>query len=377
MMLRHRALLRAGVAAAAVVAAATAFAAPAFADDTADLGVKLQGTTIAPGTDGKYASVSLSNAGPNDAHGILVTIDVSMLDMTKVELLGGACGEPENGKILCGLTSDTITSGAEYDLEFPLKKKAGATGKAGTVTVSIEHEGTDLNSDNNVSTSEVVVSEDSGADLRVWAHDVYGFDADAEEFTGEPVAPGGQSFVNVQVLNYGDRIAKGVAVKLSLPEHVTLTEPEPECDFSADKRVATCDYTDIELQPWGFNPGGAVNSFFWAVQVDEDAPAPATLHGTVTAAAIEEVDVEVPAAALRNAPKAAELPENFKDVDKSDNTDEFGVFVAVPGGSGGGLPVTGPAAGIIGGVGGAVVIAGLVLFFVARRRRIITVTPDA
>ena len=177
-------------------------------------------------------------------------------------------------------------------------------------------------------------------------------------------------------MNAGDKIAKGLAFKVSLPEHVTFTEPEPECDFSADKRVATCDYTkNADLEPVQLN--GQYLLFYWAIKVDADAPAPATLKGSVTVAAIAEAEVETPPTALRNAPKAAELPEHFKDIDKTDNTDDFGVFVAEAGGSGGGLPVTGPAAGIIGGVGGAVVIAGAALFFLARRRRIVTVTPDA
>jgi LPXTG-motif cell wall-anchored protein len=77
------------------------------------------------------------------------------------------------------------------------------------------------------------------------------------------------------------------------------------------------------------------------------------------------------------------------DADEADNQARFDVFVGAaptgepttpgdPGeGGGGGLPVTGPAAGIIGGVGGAVILAGVALFFLARRRRIVTVTPDA
>ena len=45
------------------------------------------------------------------------------------------------------------------------------------------------------------------------------------------------------------------------------------------------------------------------------------------------------------------------------------------GGSGGGLPVTGVQAGLIGGVGLAVVAAGGVMFLVARRRRVVLVNP--
>jgi len=376
MKLRHRALLRAGVAATAFVAASTAFAAPAFADDTADLGVALAGTTLAPGTDDKFATISLSNAGPSTAGHILVAIDVSQLDMSKVEWTDDSCGEPEDDTYLCTPTSGTLASGATQDWWFPLTKKAGATGPAGTITVSVKHGGTDPNPKNDTATAKVVVSEESGADILVWAPDVYQWDEEAGFFSSEPIEPGGESRVYVEVLNAGDRAAKGLAFKVSLPEHVTLTEPEDECDFSADQRVATCDYADMELATFSTDPDKAFAKFFWSVKVDESAPAPATLHGTVTAAAIEEIE---PPALLRksNAPVAAELPEHFKDVDKSDNTDDFGIFVAKAGGTGGGLPVTGPAAGIIGGVGAAVVLAGVAMFFVARRRRIVTVTPDA
>ncbi|MDR7279710.1 hypothetical protein [Catenuloplanes atrovinosus] len=58
--------------------------------------------------------------------------------------------------------------------------------------------------------------------------------------------------------------------------------------------------------------------------------------------------------------------------------DEFVALVAVPNGNGGGepgLPVTGPQTAIIGGVGAAVLVGGAVVFMMARRRKIVTVTP--
>jgi LPXTG-motif cell wall-anchored protein len=55
------------------------------------------------------------------------------------------------------------------------------------------------------------------------------------------------------------------------------------------------------------------------------------------------------------------------------------VIVAGTGGEGGGggsLPVTGAQAGLIGGIGAVVVALGAVLFFVARRRKVVLVTPQ-
>ncbi|GAB7048950.1 hypothetical protein [Catenuloplanes indicus] len=58
--------------------------------------------------------------------------------------------------------------------------------------------------------------------------------------------------------------------------------------------------------------------------------------------------------------------------------DAFVALVSVPGGNGGGepgLPVTGPQTAIIGGVGAAVLVGGAVVFMMARRRKVVTITP--
>ena len=73
-----------------------------------------------------------------------------------------------------------------------------------------------------------------------------------------------------------------------------------------------------------------------------------------------------------------EVPESL-DVDPTDNSDEFSVYVSAQSGGGGGgggeLPITGMQVGVIGGVGLAVVIAGVVLLLVGRRRRMVLVAP--
>ncbi|TYC00841.1 cell wall anchor protein, partial [Micromonospora sp. WP24] len=46
------------------------------------------------------------------------------------------------------------------------------------------------------------------------------------------------------------------------------------------------------------------------------------------------------------------------------------------GGDVGGLPVTGPQARLIGGIGVSVLLAGAVLMLVARRRRVVLVAPQ-
>lgn len=61
------------------------------------------------------------------------------------------------------------------------------------------------------------------------------------------------------------------------------------------------------------------------------------------------------------------------DANPADNTAK--IVITVSGGEGGGLPITGAKAGLIGGVGGTVLLAGVGALFMARRRRVVMVTP--
>jgi hypothetical protein len=368
MKLRNRALLRTGAAVAGFVVASSVFAAPAFADTTADLGIAFDGTTIAANAEGKFAAISLTNAGPGDAVNPLITIDISALDKTKITFDHTECSEPEEDKIYCGIVGDKIGVGEEIDWLFPMTKVSGATGSAGMITATIEHEGTDDKPGNNSVTVEVSVGG-SGADLAVYAPDVYQWDTAANGFTDKPIPAGGESMFDAEAVNTGDMRAVGVKVVLRLPEHVTLTAPEPECVFSADLRTATCEYAEAIMEP--FASTGDIDGFRFPIKVSEAAQGPVALTGDITIAAMKEEKVEQPTLSRKGAP--AELPEWLKDVDATDNTDVFSVFVAGDtGGGGGGLPVTGPAATVIGGAGAAILVLGTVLFVSARRRRIVT-----
>jgi hypothetical protein len=68
------------------------------------------------------------------------------------------------------------------------------------------------------------------------------------------------------------------------------------------------------------------------------------------------------------------VPSAFKDDNNANNT--AAVTVTSPGGSGGGLPVTGVQVGAIAGGGAALLAAGGVLFLLARRRRVTLVAGD-
>jgi LPXTG-motif cell wall-anchored protein len=281
---------------------------------------------------------------------------------------GGDCGEPENGIIYCGIEGDLLEVGPDVDWFFPLVKvDGGETGPAGTITATIEHAGTDPNPANNSVTADVVLSDEPGVDLLVWAPDVYEWDDEAQFFTEEPITPGGTSRVYVEVLNQGDATADGFKVQLQLPKYATLAEPEPDCVFAADLRSATCEYKQLWLDP--FQVSGTYHRFYWKIDISEDATGPALTGGAVTIDALGVKEVEEPTL-LKGA--TADLPEQFQDADVTDNSDEYSVFVAEGGeGGGGALPVTGPAATAMTVGGGAIVLLGAVLLVVTRRRKVV------
>jgi hypothetical protein len=184
--------------------------------------------------------------------------------------------------------------------------------------------------------------------------------------------------------NQGDVAATGLKLTVTLPEHVTFVEEEEGCEYNAANTVATCTYENLPLVPAEeADPDNDVFSarlFFNDLRVAADAPAPSVLPDGVVDA--EPLVAEAQAPARR---QAAALPDNILevpeslDVDSSDNTDEFSVYVAAAsGGEGGGgeLPITGVQAGLFGGVGLAVVVAGAVLLLMARRRRVVLVAPQ-
>jgi LPXTG-motif cell wall-anchored protein len=91
------------------------------------------------------------------------------------------------------------------------------------------------------------------------------------------------------------------------------------------------------------------------------------MDGLVSAGALG-VDAPVPALAARARSaffSLTELPD-VSDVDASDNSDEFTVFVAAAPE----LPDTGASIGLYAGTGGALVIVGGLLLLMTRRRRV-------
>ncbi|MEV0721752.1 cell wall anchor protein [Micromonospora purpureochromogenes] len=390
MSFRNRPLARLGAVALLASGAFTVLSTPAYADNPAtDLSLDVAGTRVAAGTQGKAAFVKLSNKGENTPTEVVLAVDVSKLDSAKVDVvpLLEQCEEATiDGRRtwLCALTAQEIpTPGATVDLPALVFKDTDAmTGDySAPVTFQIRSEN-DTDTTNNSRTTQVEFTTENGVDLLVLAPDVRTqvfWRANGEPDVKKPTLnPGDETTVFALILNQGDMIADGVDLKMSLPRGVTFSQDLKECEYTADRRTADCRSGLTRLKP------GADLYGVFPVKVAADVAAPVSLTGGAVEVSSRGA---LPATerSLANTPSelasflTTTAPAGLaKDVDPSDNSDNFAVIVAAPAGGeggGGGLPVTGPQAGLIGGVGAAVLAAGGAMFVLARRRRVVLVTP--
>jgi hypothetical protein len=259
-----------------------------------------------------------------------------------------------------------------------LTRKTG-TGEAGTLTVKAAHQGTDGKPDNNSATADVVIGE-TGPDLYAYAPDVP-FDLKSGRVVGA-VEPGGTAKLYYEVGNFGDVAVTGIKLTITLPKHATFAEVEPDCEYNSANSMATCTYEKLPIVPADDDTDEnddifSAVQFYNVLKIAADAPAPSSLTGGQVHVEPIVAGEEVPNVERR---AVTALPRNAtgteaKDVDETDNTDEFVIHVAKSDGGGGGLPVTGARAGLIGGVGLGALVLGGVLLLLARRRRVVLVAP--
>ncbi|NLU80204.1 cell wall anchor protein [Micromonospora sp. HNM0581] len=387
MIFRNRAAAYLGAGTVGVLATG-AFAAPALADDSADLAIKASGTTIAVGAPGKDASVSLLNKSDVDARDVLVALDVSKLKTSLVDIDETGCNPREDGWILCGIEGDTIRAGEDVDWFFPLIRKGTGVGPAGSITAVIVHGGPDPDESDNEVTVDVKV-EGTGPDLTVVADDVrraVKVDGGTITEVGD-LYPGNTGQLVYGAFNQGDQAARGLRIEVQLPTGATFAEKEPDCTYNAAMTSLTCEYDKAVLIPAAQDDQGddlySGARFYNLVTVADGVQPSSLTGGTVT---VHSLSVQEAVGTARVAATSA-LPQNVTgvsavDVDPSDNTDDFAVVVAAKGGSGGGddgagpgLPVTGVQVGLIGAVGAGVLATGVAMFLVARRRRVVLVSP--
>ncbi len=397
MIFRNRPLVRLGVAALLASGAFTAFGAPAHAADTeTDLALDVVGTRVADGAFAKMAFAKVTNKGANTPSELGVRIDVSKLDWSKVAVVPFAedCElegtETKPTAWTCFVAkADLPGPGETIDVPVVLLKALDSltTAYSAPAKFTIISKD-DTNKDNNTKSVNIDFPKESGADLTVLADDVKNavkVKNGEIKFVGDLHA-GDTAALTYVVVNQGDLPTAGFKVTIKLPKGVTFTQTQEGCEYAADHASLACTYPELPFVPLfqldeGVDgvPGG---EFDHLLAVGEDVKAGALTGGTV---AVEPIlpprDVTPKSFKIKHKPanmtplKKADLDG---DLDPSDNTDGFAVIVAAEGGVGGGeggLPVTGAKVGLIGGIGLAVLAAGGAMFLVARRRRVVLVTP--
>jgi hypothetical protein len=384
-----RYLARASAAGLLAAGALAVAATPALAADV-DFGLELKGSTIALGVGEKPATVNFANLGTSKPDEVRVLFDATDLKPSiGVDL--GSC-QFEDGIADCVIDKSAIPGpGETADLPVPLVVEDGSErGNQGKLTITVVVEG-DTNKANDSRTVDVVLSEESGVDLRVLAPDVTAVD-NLGNPTGKPLQPGERSTVFGYIANHGDVATNSLKITVKLPKDVTFVENAGGCEYNAAATEVTCLGGGFTLEPWDQVEDKNAASFVVPLEVklSEQAKGPAAIAGGTWRVVGSNV-YPLPSA-QRKAKQDRELPafgrpvtdtEIFdNDVDPTDNTDGFSVLVAgAAGGAGGGagddggLPVTGPVAASVAGAGAAALAVGAFLFISARRRRIVLVTP--
>ncbi|MBO4205744.1 LPXTG cell wall anchor domain-containing protein [Micromonospora echinofusca] len=374
-------------------------AAPAHAADQADLAVVPVSSALAKGVTEanlkpfKFTVYNLTESVT--ARNVTVTVDTAELKANRVGyLIPDGC--TVSGTRFTCLLGD-LAGGTTGEFGLPLFS-TGGKGNGGSLTVTVRSDNPDPQEGNNSETVDITVTK-PGYDLSAWSQDVYAdvvVDADSAGETGlTPVAPGDTAPLDWVVYNGGSSRATGVLYGLSLPKGATFAELPESCEQQSlgDLTVAYCEESGLVLEP----------GEFWTdavrVKVGADVTGKVLTPGVLFAVGLDRATGEEPAEEPRRA--TGTQRKTFEEVDEADNNSVFDIFVgektspsptptgtATPtvaptapgdgdGGAGGGgpLPVTGAQAGLIGGIGLAVLAAGAVLFVLARRRRVVLVTP--
>jgi hypothetical protein len=148
--------------------------------------------------------------------------------------------------------------------------------------------------------------------------------------------------ITVKVSNAGPAASPDTVVKVTAPTGTVLTAVPGGCVIEAGGRTAVC---EGELGAKESDQG--VFSF------------------KISSATV-------------GADGKAEISGSVKDREPKNNSAAITITVTPGGGNGGGggLPITGANAALIGGVGAAVVVLGVVLFLSTRRRKVMLVTPS-
>ncbi|WP_422737842.1 cell wall anchor protein [Micromonospora sp. WMMD729] len=409
----HRsALVRAGVVALLAAGGVATVAAPAQAADQADLALVPLSYELAQGVKAAKAKpfkFQVDNTRSTvDAKDVRVTVETKGLKNRKVGVIAPDGCDLKGTTFTC-LLGD-LAAGTTEDFGIPIFS-TGGRGDAGTLVVSISSATADPNPQDNTVRHDITVAK-PGYDLTTWVQDVYAdvtVDGDEAGESGlKPVKRGDTAPLDWAVYNDGSKKATGVAYGITLPAGVTFAKLPEGCVEQPLGGFANayCEDSGVVLKPGQFYTADV------RVKVGEDVTESVLRPGFVWAAGLEAAQGS-PEEAPRDASGAQRRA--FTETDEVDNTAQFDVFVDLsaqptptptvtptptatptatptPGGTttpgtttsptaggggsgGGGLPVTGVQAGLIGGIGALILLAGGALLVLSRRRKVVMVAP--
>ncbi|HZN20132.1 MAG TPA: hypothetical protein VFB84_18375 [Micromonosporaceae bacterium] len=360
---------------------------PAQADPAprADLSVSAAGTPLTTDTTRAKArpfKVAITNSGPHTAQNVVLEVDLAGLDRDLVGYLAPRGCRGSGQKYRCSF--GPVASHGVMEFSVALYAKGG-TGPAGSFAVSATSSTADPDRSNNSAGVQVEVVARS-FDLVAVAFDVYA-DDDTEPVELLPVAPGHRAWLRWFAVNRGSGgsrgggATRGVSYTVALPAHVTFAEHREGCAYSPDNRRMTCQDPDAVLAR-GTASGYVADPV--RVVVDRLARGPVLVGGTVSAYALEQLTADAAARlGVAAGPRVKALTEaqqeQLAEAAHGGNAARYDVHVSMrqlAAGSGGGLPITGAQAGLAGLLGLAVLATGGVLLVMARRRRLVLVTPD-
>ncbi|EEP72846.1 cell wall anchor protein [Micromonospora sp. ATCC 39149] len=391
------ALARAGAAALLAAGGLATVAAPAQAADQADLALVPLSQNLARGVEAAKAKPfkftvdnTRSSAAARD---VRVTVETKELTRRVGFVVPEGCDV--SGTTFTCLLGD-LAGGTTEDFGIPLFS-TGGRGKGGALTVTIASATADPNTDDNTETVDITVTR-PGYDLTSWVQDGYANvvvdGAQNSEPELKPIPRGGTAPLDWAVYNDGSRKATGIFYALALPAKVSFAKLPENCveQEIGGLAQAFCEDAGAVVEP------GEYYTDEVRVKVAEDAAEPVLRIGELYAYGLDGAE-----GAPEEEPRVASSAQRraFTETDEVDNQAVFDVFVdlavqptptptptATPsgqptaspspstGGDDGGLPVTGVQAGLIGGVGAAVLVVGGVLLMLARRRRVVLVTPQ-
>ena len=328
----NRLAVRLGAAALSVAGALALSAAPAQAARGVDLSVSIAGNGVAAGSVLKPIKIKITNLGGRTANGFQLDLE-SIADSTRLAIdlppeLVEVCTAVSTFRAECAFENG-LTKNESFEVQVMARRLGDDPGVAGLVQATVHSDQDAATTGNNTARTVVRVTR-PGIDIAAMADDALaGHDEATDEILRE-IAPGGTGTIPVLVANFGSVAAENIRFEVRLPKYVTINfdiTSEP-CVISADKRRLSCLDSSAPLGP------EAGLQAIVRIKVAENAPGPVNLTGVFEASA-QPVAADAPAAAAAGQARRGSALQRVNldsdsrrgEIDRSDNTDSFVVFV--------------------------------------------------